>query len=175
MGSGGMKRKRHASKSRQRFILRDAGARDVDLLVRHRREMWKDLGLRKKSVLDEADRVYGKWVKSGFKNRSLLGWIAETNEGVLAGSGCIWLRPAQPRPNLKVQIQPYLLSMYTEPSFRRKGVASRVVKEAIKWCGRNGYSRLALHASRYGRGLYRKYGFTRSWEMRLRLERTALH
>ena len=170
-----MKRKRHESKSRQRFIRRDAVARDVDLLVRHRREMWKDLGVRKKLVLDKADRAYRKWVKSGFKNRSLLGWIVETKQGVVAGSGCIWLRPAQPRPNVKVQIQPYLLSIYTEPPFRRKGVASQVVKEAIKWCRRNGYSRLALHASKYGRGLYRKYGFIRSWEMRLRLERTAQH
>jgi GNAT superfamily N-acetyltransferase len=170
-----MKRKRHASRPHQRFILRDAGARDLDLLVHHRREMWEDLGVRKKLVLDEADRVYAKWVKSGFRNGRLLGWIAETKEGVLAGSGCIWLRPAQPRPNLNVQIQPYLLSIYTEPPFRRKGVASRVVKEAIKWCNKNGYSRLALHASRYGRGLYRKHGFTRSWEMRLELERKARH
>ena len=170
-----MKRNGRVSKPHQRFILRDAGAGDIDLLVRHRREMWKDLGVKRKLVLDEADRAYGKWVKSGFKNGILLGWIAETKEGVLAGSGCIWLRPAQPRPNLKAQIQPYLLSMYTEPPFRRNGVASRVVREAIKWCRKNGYSRLALHASRYGRGLYRRNGFTRSWEMRLELGRTVRH
>ena len=170
-----MKRKKRVSRPNMRFFLRDARARDVDLLVRHRREMWKDLGVREKPVLDEADRAYGKWVTFGFKNGSLLGWIVETKEGVLAGSGCIWLRPAQPRPNIKVQIQPYLISIYTETAFRRNGVASRLVKEAIKWCSKNGYSRLALHASRKGRGLYRKQGFTRSWEMRLELGRTIRH
>ena len=170
-----MIRKGHVSRLRQRFIFRKASVRDVDVLVRHRREMWKNLGVSKKLMLDEADTAYGKWVRLGFKNGSLLGWIAETKEGVPAGSGCIWLRPVQPRPKLQVQIQPYLLSMYTEPHFRRKGVASRVVKEATKWCRKNGYSRLALHASRYGRELYRKHGFTRSWEMRIRIRRTARH
>ena len=170
-----MKRKTNASKSHHKFTLRDAGASDVDLLVHHRREMWKDLGVKNRLVLDKADLAYRKWVKSGLKNGSLLGWIAETKESLPAGSGCLWLRPAQPKPNVKVQIQPYLLSMYTEPPFRRKGVASRVVKEAIQWCSKNGYSRLALHASRYGRGVYRKHGFTRSWEMRLELGRRARH
>ena len=168
-----MKKKKQASRSRHRFILRDAGVPDVDLLVRHRREMWKDVGMRKKQALDEADRVYRKWVKSGFRNGSLLGWIVETKKGVVAGSGCMWLRPVLPRPNLKAQIQPYLLSMYTERSFRRKGVASMVMREAIKWCRRNRHSRLALHASPHGRKLYRKQGFARTWEMRLRLLRTA--
>jgi GNAT superfamily N-acetyltransferase len=126
--------------------------------------MWIDLGIREKAVLDEADRVYRKWAKSGFKNGSLVGWIE-------VGSGCIWLRAAQPRPNLKKRVQPYLLSMYTEPRFRGKGVASLVVREAIKWCKKKGYSRLALHASRKGRGLYRKLGFSRTWEMRLNLQR----
>jgi GNAT superfamily N-acetyltransferase len=146
-------------------------SRDLDVLVRHRRGMWIDLGIKEKAVLDEADRVYRKWAKSGFKNGSLVWWIAETRGGVEVGSGCIWLRAAQPRPNLKKRVQPYLLSMYTEPPFRRKGVASLVVKEAIKWCKKKGYSRLALHASRKGRGLYRKLGFSRTWEMRLNLER----
>jgi len=133
--------------------------------------MWIDLGIRGKAVLDEADGVYRKWAKLGFENGSLVGWIAETRGGVEVGSGCMWLRAAQPRPNLKKQVQPYLLSMYTEPPFRRKGIASLVVKEAIKWCRKNGYSRLALHASRKGRGLYRKLGFDRTWEMRLNLQR----
>jgi GNAT superfamily N-acetyltransferase len=155
----------------QRFLVRKAVSRDLELLVRHRRGMWIDLGFREKGTLHEADRVYRKWAKSGFKNISLLGWVAETRDGAEIASGCIWLRAAQPRPNLKKQVQPYLLSLYTEPPFRRKGVAFLVVKEAIKWCKRNGYSRLALHASRKGRGLYRKLGFSRTWEMRLNLQR----
>jgi len=155
----------------QRFLVRKAIPRDLEVLVRHRRGMWIDLGIREKAVLDEANRVYRKWVKSAFKIGSFVGWVAETRDGLEVGSGCIWLRAAQPRPNLKKQVQPYLLSMYTEPRFRRNGVASLVVKEAIKWCKKNRYSRLALHASQKGRGLYRKFGYSRTSEMRLNLQR----
>ena len=163
------KRAMRRSEAQQRILVRKAMSRDLEVLVRHRRGMWIDLGIREKVVLDEADRAYRKWAKLRFKNKSLVGWIAETKGGVEVGSGCIWLRAAQPRPNLKKRIQPYLLSMYTEPPFRRKGVASLVVKEAINWCKKNGYTWLALHASRKGRALYGKLGFSRTWEMRLNL------
>ena len=164
-----MKQGKQSAASQKRFLVRRATSRDLEVLVLHRRGMWKDLGITESLALDEADRVYRRWVKSGFRNGHLLGWIVKTKTGVAAGSGCIWLQPTQPRPNRKKQIQPYLLSMYTEPSHRRKGVASRIVKKAVQWCRRNGYSRLTLHTSRNGRALYRKYGFSRSWEMKLNL------
>ena len=169
-----MNRPKRVSRLRQEFLVRRASLRDLEVLVRHRRGMWKDVGIGTKSALDEADRVYRGWAKAGLMNRSLLGWIAETKDGVAVGSGCIWLQPRQPRPNRKERVQPYLLSMYTEPRYRRKGVASRVLKEAINWCQKSGYSSLALHASKYGRRLYTRRGFTRNWQMRLDLERKSL-
>jgi GNAT superfamily N-acetyltransferase len=170
-----MKRTTRSSDSPLSILVRQATLRDLDVLVRHRRGMWEDLGIRGKSTLDQADRVYRSWARSGFRNGSLLGWIAETKDGATAGSGCIWLQPTQPRPHRKKQTQPYLLSMYTEPPFRRQGVASHVVKKAIDWCRKNGYPRLTLHASKYGRALYRKHGFGRSSEMRLSLDRKSRH
>jgi GNAT superfamily N-acetyltransferase len=131
--------------------------------------MWEDIGFKESSVLDEAERAYRKWAKVQLKNRTLIGWIVETPDHVVAGGGCVWLRPQQPIPYLPELIGPYLLSMFTEPEFRRKGVASKIVEEAIKWCRRKGYRRILLRASKKGRGLYRKYGFTRTWEMRLEL------
>ena len=44
-----------------------------------------------------------------------------------------------------------------------------VVKEAIKWCRKNKYERLMLHASEMGRRVYSQLGFKRIWEMRLDL------
>jgi len=166
-----MKRRKRSSVLSQKITIRQARLRDLEILVGHRRKMWEDLGMKDKSALTKADRVYRKWTRSGFKNETLVGWVAESEEGTAVGSGCIWLRPAQPRPNRNEQVQPYLLSMYTEPRFRRKNVATKVVKEAIKWCRKDGYTRLILHASKYGRRLYRKQGFRRSWEMRMNLER----
>ena len=138
-------------------------------LIHQRRGMWEDIGFKEPSSLDEADRDYRKWAKVQLKNGTFVGWIAETPDNVVAGGGCVWLRPEQPRPNLPQLVEPYLLSMFTEPEFRRNGVASKIVAEAIKWCRRKGYRRILLHASKKGRALYRRYGFIRTWEMRLEL------
>jgi GNAT superfamily N-acetyltransferase len=129
--------------------------------------MWEGIGIKNKTLLDRADKAYRKWAKRKLRDGSFLGWLAETPEHHSAGGGCLWLRPEQPRPRLKGLVEPYLLSMYTEPQFRRRGIASKILEEAIKWCKKNGYHRLILHASNQGRSLYRKYGFVRTREMRL--------
>jgi GNAT superfamily N-acetyltransferase len=132
--------------------------------------MWEDMGVNDSALLEAGDRAYKKWVKSEIAHGRIVGWIVENRDGVVAGGGGIWLRPAQPRPQAKWLIDPYLLSMFTEPQFRRMGVGSRIVEEAIAWCRKQGHNRILLHASKKGRGLYRKYGFTRTWEMRLELD-----
>ena len=65
---------------------------------------------------------------------------------------------------------PYLLSMFTEPAHRGKGYASRIVREAVSWARMHGYDAVTLHASDYGESIYRREGFTRTVEMRLRLK-----
>ena len=99
----------------------------------------------------------------------LVGLIARAPDGRVAGSGCIWVREEQPRPtNLSLEV-PYLMSMYTEKEFRRRGVARAIVKGALKWCRAHEYERVILHASKQGRPLYEGVGFEPSSEMRLRL------
>jgi GNAT superfamily N-acetyltransferase len=72
----------------------------------------------------------------------------------------------QPRPGLPARLEPYLLSMYTDPAYRGRGLASRIVRATMTWARRNGYRRMTLHAAPLGRGVYRKHGFERTWEMR---------
>ncbi len=150
-----------------RFRIRAATLRDLDVLVLHRRHMWEDLGERGARALGSADSVYRRWARQRLRTRRLAGFIAEDAQGMPVASGCVWLRSAQPRPGRSLAPLPYLLSMYTEPEVRGRGLATRIVREAIRWCRREGHSRLILHASAQGRGLYRRLGFTRTWEMRL--------
>jgi GNAT superfamily N-acetyltransferase len=55
--------------------------------------------------------------------------------------------------------------MYTEDEFRRRGVAKRVVQEALEWCKKMGYERVVLHASLHDRPLYESMGFEPTSEM----------
>lgn len=149
--------------------VRKATLKDLETLVQQRRAMWNDLGVTGEARHDAADRVYRRWASARLRNKQLIGWLVEDTDRRLLGGGCVWLQPVQPSPRKTRTFQPYLLSMYTDPEFRRRGVASMIVQAAIDWCKSQGFPRLTLHASSMGRKVYEKIGFNRSWEMRLDL------
>ena len=137
------------------------------MLVRQRRAMWEDMGERDERELDRADLVYRKWARKQLGAGILHAWLVEDRQGQVVGGGCLWLQPHQPHPGGNQQVKPYLMSMYTNPGFRGRRVASRIVREAVSWCRKNGYSWMVLHASKAGRRLYSRLGFKRTWEMEL--------
>lgn len=152
-----------------RVKLRRASLRDLEVLVRQRQGMWTDIGEKSTSKLAEESRVYRGWVRSKLKTGRVVGWVAETNRGDIVAGGIVWMRPTVSRPRSKHLVQPFLLSMYTEPEWRGRGLASRIVNEAVKWAKKGGYAAIMLHASPMGRRLYLRQGFKRTWEMKLEL------
>ena len=61
--------------------------------------------------------------------------------------------------------------MYTEPDFRRQGLARRVLETMLAWCREQEIVRVYLHASDEGRPLYESLGFEATNEMKLMLKR----
>ncbi len=153
--------------SDSKLKLRRASLGDLHTLVHQRRAMWEDLGIKGKAMHQKGDQAYRRWAQARIRSGKLLAWIVESGKGRVAGGGCLWLQPVQPRPHRTAMFQPYLLSMFTEPEFRRRGVASLVVRAAVEWCEKNRYERLMLHASDMGQKVYTSLGFERTSEMRL--------
>ncbi len=111
-----------------------AGAKDIDVLVAHRLNMWRDIHPELGSEVDRSEKPTRDWIGRRLAEGKLVGFIAKTPGGEVAGSGCVWIREEQPRPTNPRQEMRYLMSMYTERAFRRKGVATLIVKKAIEWC-----------------------------------------
>jgi GNAT superfamily N-acetyltransferase len=127
--------------------------------------MFEDMGAHDLFALDSSDLVYRKWIKDALRRGKVVGWIVEV-DGQLADSGCIWLQHSLPNPHGETKlVRPYLFSMYTESEFRRRGVASLILRGSVAWCKKNGFQRMRLHASKKGRAFYQEYGFVRTWEM----------
>ncbi len=151
-----------------RFRMRRATLDDLDLLVRHRRGMWEEILQAAPKEMDAADRAYRRWARAKIRSRDVVGWIIEDGDEPVA-SGCIWLMPSQPRPGWKGTVSPYLMSMYTEKAYRGQGHGTRITREAIRWSKARGYTVLLLHASKFGKPIYVREGFSEGNEMRLRL------
>jgi GNAT superfamily N-acetyltransferase len=56
--------------------------------------------------------------------------------------------------------------VYTEPAWRRRGVADALMRQVIRWAEAERLDRLVLHASEAGRALYQRLGFAPTNEMR---------
>jgi GNAT superfamily N-acetyltransferase len=129
--------------------------------------MWSELGGRTEAEISQHDRHYRKWVLERMRTRKLMGIIVEAPGVGPIASGCLWLQPEQPRPAMTETESPYILSMFTEPAFRKNGLATRIVGALVDIARKKGFARVVLHAAgEDGRRVYSKLGFAPSPEMR---------
>jgi GNAT superfamily N-acetyltransferase len=112
------------------------------------------------------DAGYRRFVRQEMKARRLVCYVVVTEDGRVVAGGCIWLRKTPPSPGFHGGNIPYLFSFYTDPDYRGRGLATLIVREAMKWAGERGYPWMTLHASPMGRRIYEKLGWERTTEMR---------
>lgn len=149
--------------------LRIATVDDLPAIMRHRRQMFIDMGFRDEASLDAMAETSGPYIGAGLESGSYRGWLVETVVGVVAGGGVVLLDyPSSPRdPSVR---RAYILNMYTEPAFRKHGLAKLILEAMISWCREQGFIWVSLHASDDGRHLYETLGFKPTNEMRLGLQ-----
>jgi len=61
----------------------------------------------------------------------------------------------------------YILGVYVDPEFRSLGIAKRLTQDAIAFLRSAGVRNIRLHASKAGRPIYEKIGFTPTNEMQV--------
>ena len=152
--------------------LRRATLDDVDLLVEHRVAMFREMGGRSRAALASHRPEYLAWLAPRLVRAELVAFVAEDSKGAPMGSGAVWFRPSHPGPGWPAARAPYILSMYTVPAGRGRGVATAIVKEVAALSRRLGYRRISLHASAMGRGVYERMRFLTTTEMQLPLTPT---
>ena len=148
--------------------LRRATPADAAVIGHHRARMFADMGeLDGVSVADlEAASVAD--VRGLLERGEYFGWLAEVDEGVVAGAGAMWRRLLPRGRELGVRREAYVLNVYTEPAYRGRGIARMVMEAVIDWARSEGAVRITLHASDEGRRVYEPLGFTPTNEMRLK-------
>lgn len=155
---------------RPRFTFRDARASDLAVLVVHRHGMFSEIGHRTEEQIRRHDARYRRWARERLRSGELVGVIAEAPGDKVVGSGCIWFREEQPRPETTKMRSAYILSMYTDPSRRARGIGTSIVRRLLAIARRRGYGRVTLHASAMGRRVYERLGFEPANEMRFTLD-----
>jgi ribosomal protein S18 acetylase RimI-like enzyme len=147
--------------------LRPATLADLDVILHHRREMFREMGGDYERQLDRFDYASQQYFQSALQDGSYIGLLGEIDGKVIAGGGVV----VTPWPGSPLNFNPrraWILNIYVDPEYRRRGLARDITEALVEWCRGNGFQSVALHASEYGRSLYEKLGFRSTNEMRLK-------
>lgn len=80
-------------------------------------------------------------------------------DGTVVSYGGMILKKIPGDFNKSTYLEGDILNMYTLPDYRRKGISSLILKQLLTEAKSMGVSKVALHCSKDGEPLYRKFGF----------------
>jgi len=146
------------------FVIRPAAIEEAVIIAAQRRAMFFDMGYRE--GLDAMVESFLRWVREKMSAGEYFGWFAIAENGAIAAGAGLWLMDWPPHMIGPGSRRGNILNVYTDPEYRRQGLARRLTATALEWCRANGVAAVILHASDEGRELYRSLGFEPTNEMR---------
>ena len=139
-------------------VIRRANLDDAAIVARRRVAMFRDMG----QVPTEA--LAGQLLELSLPARS-------TPPARSSPAPACHIKPQLPRPapdhaTIASGPVPLVLNVYTEPAWRRRGLARAMMTTLMQWAKEEGCDRVVLHASPDGHALYKALGFVPTNEMR---------
>ena len=152
------------------ILIRPATWHDLPHILHHRRAMFAEIGCQDEQLLDGMQTAAEQYMRVALPNGTYRAWMAEGDGSQVVGGGGIAIVPWPGSPDFPATRRGWILGVYTEPAFRKQGVARRIMEAIVEWCRAEGFAYVSLHASRDGRPLYDGLGFRPTNEMRLYLK-----
>ncbi|MGB7333412.1 MAG: GNAT family N-acetyltransferase, partial [Terriglobales bacterium] len=150
------------------ITIREAAPTELAIILHHRRSMFRDMGEGGVEELDRMVEVASPWLAGALADGSYRHWLALDGSGRVAGGGGVLLCPWPANPKDPCTERAVILNVYTEPEFRKRGIARQIMLTILAWVKEQGLRSVNLHASAEGRALYEKLGFEATNEMRLK-------
>ena len=148
--------------------IRRATIDDANLITAHRHVMFADNHFASEDHLAQMDAAFDPWVRARLADGRYIGLLVEEDGRVLAGAGILFHDFAPHWMDFE-PTRAYLLNFYTAPESRGRGYANELLRAAVDECRARRVALVTLHASKFGRPIYEKFGFKQSTEMMLRL------
>jgi GNAT superfamily N-acetyltransferase len=158
------------------LAIRRATPEDAAVIAWHRARMFQDMGQLPLPAFEALREAAERSLRAALASGEYVGWLLATEaepDRIVAGGG-VQLRHALPHPvdlgagrvSVAGGRHGIVLNVYTEPNWRRQGLAELLMRHILEWARAERLDRLVLHASDEGRRLYRRLGFVPTNEMR---------
>jgi ribosomal protein S18 acetylase RimI-like enzyme len=164
------------------MTLRRATPDDAAIITAQRHQMFADNELATEAAYNTMDLNFEPWVRERLADGRYVGLFLEEAAGALEEES---IAPHTSKPTLLAAcgiffgdfpphfldpnpIRAYLLNFYTAPQARGRGLATQLLQHAVDECKKANVRVITLHASKFGKPIYEKFGFTQNNEMILR-------
>ena len=157
------------------FVIRRATTADAPVIAWHRARMFQDMGMLSPVTFEGLRNEARLWTERALASDEYIGWLATPKEQpeVIVGGAGVQLRQVPPHPfrpprgdAIAKGKHAIVLNVFTEPEWRRRGLAKLLMEEILRWARMERLDQLVLHASDEARRLYEKMGFVATSEMR---------
>jgi ribosomal protein S18 acetylase RimI-like enzyme len=144
--------------------VRPLGVDDVELVCRHREEMFREAG-RDNDILQTMTRQFRPWLEPRLRDGSYFGFVLEDQGQPVAGIGLMAI-DWPPHPSHPTQDKRgYVLNVYVDKTDRKQGLGRRLMQLAEDEFARREVQFAILHATEMGRSLYVALGWHATSEM----------
>ncbi|MEX5404685.1 GNAT family N-acetyltransferase [Stenotrophomonas sp. WED208] len=154
------------------FGIRALLADDLDLICAHREAMFRESG-RPADVLEQMAGPFRAWLAPRLASGDYFGFALTDQGRPIAGIGLMLIdwppHPAHPEQDSRG----YVLNVYVEPAYRRRGIARTLMSWADRAFAERGVTYAVLHATEQGRPLYADLGWAPTREMARTLDAAA--
>lgn len=144
--------------------VRELCEEDLDLVCRHREEMFRDAG-RSEEVLQTMTQHFCDWLQPRLRDRTYFGFVLCDKGQSIAGIGLMLIdwppHPSHPTMDKRG----YVLNVYVEPTYRKRGLARELMRLADAEFAKRGVQFAILHSTEKGRSLYAGLGWNSTTEM----------
>ena len=146
------------------MTIRRAATSDIERLAFLRVELLMEMGGRRGD--DDAKELAGaarSYFESSIPTEAFVAFVAEMDGEIVGMSGIVIHSnpPVFGNPEGK---EAYIMNMYTLPAHRHKGIATRLFEDSLRFIKLKEIRSVWLRASRFGKPLYKKFGFKGSSE-----------
>lgn len=143
------------------LIYKRATLEDINTLVETRIEVLRAANkLCADTDMGEVERQSYLYYQKALSDGSHIAFLVFDESGCIGTGGVSFFQvmPTYHNPSGK---KAYIMNMYTNPKYRRKGIAYKTLDMLIKEIKSKGISSISLEATDMGRPLYEKYGFVK--------------
>lgn len=138
---------------------RKATLGDLEILTKTRIQVLRAANKLNSDVdMSEVENESTKYYYTALKNGSHTAYLVFDGEEFVGAGGISYysVMPTYHNPTGK---KGYIMNMYTDPQYRRQGIATRTLDLLIQDAKKKGVFHISLEATDMGRMLYEKYGF----------------